>query len=206
MRAERGCRIIAISGTPGVGKSSAASGLSRALGAPVVELSSLVVEEGLYSGYDAERASYVVDEHLLRKRILKLSEECGRSGGRFLIVSGHYAEIVPEEILETLVVLRTDPRVLAGRLCSRGWDPEKVLENVESEYLGVCLANALEEHSEEKVCEIDTTSVDVEEVVREILKILRGEAPCSRTVEWSSIIEPREFLEKVRLCREWRGP
>jgi len=194
------CRAIAISGTPGVGKSSVARALARIIGAHVIDLSALVVGEGLYTEYDSERKSYVIDEDRVRSRVKELVASCAERGERgYVIVEGHYAEIVDDQDLEILVVLRVDPRELIRRLCTRGWDRGKSLENGEAEYIGVCLGNALSEHPIEKICEIDATNKDPEEIAVEILDAMRGKGGCSSRIDWTSSIDPEELYRAAEL-------
>ncbi|MEM1611650.1 MAG: AAA family ATPase, partial [Sulfolobales archaeon] len=164
------------------------------LGAKVVDLSQLVIKEGLYIEYDHERNSYVIDEDRVRRRLKELISQCsGEKGNRYIIIEGHYAEIVDDQDLEILVILRTDPRELLKRLCSRGWGKEKSMENSEAEYLGVCLANALNEHPPEKICELDVTGKEPGTVAKKILEILEGNARCEHGIDWTVSIDPEEL-------------
>lgn len=172
-------KVIAISGTPGTGKSAVGALVSRSLGFELIELGSLVFEKKLYIGYDDERQSYIIDEPRLREHLRRLAAERGN-----LLVIGHYSEIVDDDVLDKIVVLRVNPIELAERLRRRGWPPEKVLENVEAELLGVCTGNALLEHPSEKVCEVDASGKDAEVVSREVIEVITGARPCRVYVDW----------------------
>lgn len=174
-------KAIAISGTPGTGKSAVGARVSRLLGIELVELSEFVLENKLYAGYDDERLSFIVDENRLREHLRRLIVERGN-----LLVIGHYSEVVDDDILDKIIVLRINPVELAERLSRRGWPPGKVLENVEAELVGICTNNALLEHPVEKVCEVDVSGKDVEEVSREVIEIIRGSRPCRVYVDWLS--------------------
>lgn len=174
-------RVLALSGTPGTGKSEIGRRVSEVLGLELVDLGRLVIEAGLYTGYDEESASYVVDEGRLREQVRRLAAERGR-----LLVVGHYSEVVDDELLERMVVLRLNPVELYERLARRGWPPAKVVENVEAELLGVCTSNALSEHPPEKVCEVDVSGKSVEEASREVAEVLAGSRPCRVYVDWLS--------------------
>lgn len=194
------CRVIAISGTPGAGKSTVAKMVSRILNAEVIDLSELVIKRHLYSDYDEMRKSYIVDEALVKRELRTLVSRCD-DGREYLVVEGHYAEIVDEKDLEILVVLRIDPRELVKRLCMRGWGLEKSLENGEAEYLGICLSNALEEHPREKVCEIDVTGEDPELIARRIVDLVKGGEKCELYIDWTTSIDPGELWETAtRYC------
>jgi adenylate kinase len=142
-------KAIVISGTPGVGKTLVATRLASRLGLSYLNLSDLVVRESLYVGVDEVRGSLIIDEERLVSRLTELL-----SGSESdVIVDSHYGEVIPDEFVKTVFVLRLNPAVLYERLASRGWGKEKVRENVEAEILGICTYNALNEHPETKVCE-----------------------------------------------------
>ncbi|MEM0066200.1 MAG: adenylate kinase family protein [Sulfolobales archaeon] len=174
-------KAIAISGTPGTGKSAVGALVSRSLGFWLVELSNYVLENKLYVSYDDERLSFVVDEPKLREHLRRLIAERGR-----VLVVGHYSEIVDDDILDKIIVLRINPMELAERLSRRGWPPKKVFENVEAELIGVCTSNALLEHPPDKVCEVDVTGKSVEDVSKEVIEIVTGKRQCKIFIDWLS--------------------
>ncbi len=186
-------KAIVISGTPGVGKTLVATLLASKLGLSYLNLSDLVVRESLYVGVDEARGSFVVDEERLVKRLTELLSESKSD----VIIDSHYGEIIPDELVKIIFVLRLNPVILYERLVSRGWSEEKVKENVEAEILGVCTYNAVNEHTESKVCEIDVTSKGVGEVVEEILSILNNIRKCEVWVDWLSQELPQDFITKL---------
>jgi len=195
-------RIIGVSGTPGVGKTAVAKRLSEILGGIHVDLSKEVIEKGLYVEFDAERESYVIDEDRVRNYI----EELYRQTGKTLIVDSHYAEVAPRELVDYVFVLRLNPAVLMQRLASRGWSCRKVAENVEAELLSVCTRNAVEELGEDKVVEIDVTHRNVQDVVNEIINVLKNPESAKRghVYDWFSLMsgdELEKVLELIEMCR-----
>lgn len=173
-------KAIAISGTPGVGKTEVALSLSRTLGATYVNLTEFVMSNKLYLYYDHGTSSYVINEELVKAKL----REIIRSSQNPVVLDGHYSELVDDELVNKIVVLRLDPRVLYIRLKERGWTDRKIIDNVESELLGICTLNALELHSSNKVCEVDTTNKSVEEVIKEVFSIVKGELDCRIFVDW----------------------
>ena len=162
---EMGRPLIAISGTPGTGKSAVAEALGPRLGLPVIALNDLVRERGLGRGsYDG---SMVVDEDGVRKALEAVD--------RPSLVEGHFADLAPADRVSRLFVLRCRPRELADRLAPRGYSLEKLRENLLAEGLDACLIDAVTALGEERVSEEDTTGRSPEEVAAELEKVLRGE-------------------------------
>jgi adenylate kinase len=154
--------IIAITGTPGTGKSLVAAGLASRLGWKLVILNELAEEKGLYMGYDEERKCKVVDIGGLAEEVTNIRKDA--------IIESHYAHDMPADVI---VVLRTDPQELRDRLVERGWNAAKIEENVEAEIMEVCKGEALD--TGRKVLEIDTTGKKPIGVVENIVTSLKIE-------------------------------
>jgi adenylate kinase len=151
---------LAITGTPGTGKSRIAELLGKKLGWHVLHLSSFVKEKNLYSGWDRTRKCWIVDEEKLKAEIAKIKE-------KNLIIEGHFAHILPSDIV---IVLRLAQKKLTKRLQRRGWSKAKITENIEAEIMGICLIEAKELNK--KVFEIDTTDKPVSQIINNIIKII----------------------------------
>jgi adenylate kinase len=159
--------LVLIAGTPGVGKTTVAREVAKRLGVTYVNVAELAVNEGLVAGYDSERGAYVIDEEAVRAKLRELALR-GRA-----VVDTHVVSAVPPELVEVAVVLRLDPRELERRLKARGYPPSKVLENVQAEILDACLIEAVEAFGGERTFEVDASGKSVDEVVEEVLKIVR---------------------------------
>lgn len=167
--------MIALTGTPGCGKTSVAGEL-RKRGYKVISLKDFAEMHGCAK---KEGDEIVVD-------IEKLSKHDFDG-----IVEGHLSHLLKPKIA---IVLRCNPLVIKERLLKRGWSYEKVMENVEAELIDLILVEALENC--EEVYEIDTTEMSVEEVADAIEKILRfreGYEPGK--VDWISKLGDR--IEEV---------
>ncbi len=171
--------------------------LASRLGVTYVNLSDLVIGEGLYIERDVVRDTYVVDEDRLVNRIVGLLKEGD------LIVDSHYGEIVPDYLVRFIFVLRLNPVSLYRKLVERGWGESKILENVEAEMLGVCTYNALSEHPVGKVCEVDVSGKETSDVVNEIVEVLNGLRECHVGVDWLSQELPEELLIKLLRRQEF---
>ncbi len=187
-------RVILVTGTPCVGKTSVARLLSSKLDAFYVNLAELAVNANLISGRDKERNSAIVDENAMRRKIREIIGSCNKD----IIIDGHYAaSVVPQKNVTCVFVLRRDPMELRKLMEKNGFSGRKLWENLASEILDVCLVEALNLHGKEKVCELDASGKSVEEVVREILNILEGRRKCRMgLVDWLGMLEKKGLLEE----------
>lgn len=188
-------KIIVVTGTPCVGKTSVASLLVSRLGALHVNLTELAIRENLVLGMDEKRNSMVVDEVKIKRKIREIVKN---SGGKIVVVDGHYAaSVVPKKLVMHVFVLRRDPAELKIFMERRGFANGKLWENLVSEILDVCLVEALKVHGKEKVCELNVTGKSVEDVVGEILEILAGRRRCRvGVVDWLGKLEREGRLEE----------
>lgn len=154
--------IIAISGTPGTGKTQVAKALSKKLDCRLIELNVLAKERSIYCGYDDERKCDIVDIGKMEKEIKNIStkKEC-------IIIESHYAHDMPSDVL---IVLRTNPKELKDRMQKRDWNEHKIEENIEAEIMEICKCEAIEMRKE--VIEVDTTKKEPDDVAEEIASLL----------------------------------
>jgi len=159
---------VAVTGTPGTGKTTAVEALEadhafadRDL--DVVHLNDLIREEELWTDRDAERDSLVADLDAVGERLADREN---------LLVESHLAHHLT---VDRVVVLRCHPEELAHRLVERGESEAKASENAESEALDVILSEAVDAVGVENVYEIDATERDPDAVADEILAVLAGE-------------------------------
>jgi len=189
-------RVILVTGTPCVGKTSVAQLLTSKLDALYVNLTELAVRENLISGRDEERGgSIIVDESKIQRRIRQIVSDCTKKD---VVIDGHYAvNVVPTKLVSFVLVLRRDPVELRKLMEHCGFSGRKLWENLASEILDVCLVDALNVHGEGKVCELDVTSKSAEETVAEILDVLDGQKRCFvGIVDWLGKLEREGLLEE----------
>lgn len=167
--------LIAITGTPGTGKTSVGKELSSR-GFSVVEVSDIAKEKGLLIEKDLERDSYDIDIDELNDAMDGLRE------GSTTILIGHLSHLVDVDIV---IVLRCLPSVLEKRLEKRGWSPKKVRENIEAEAVDIILIEAMDLN--ETIFEIDTTEKSPTSVADDVIDILAGKTDKygAGNIDWS---------------------
>lgn len=147
---------IALSGTPGTGKTSVAAILPY----HVVDINSLV-KGGMNLGLDAERGCLDADMDALARHLDGLDAE------ETIILEGHFSH----HFADWSIVLRLSPPALRPRLEARGYSEAKIKENLEAEALDVILVEAVQMCR--RVDEIDTTGksrADVAEMIKDIIE------------------------------------
>ena len=186
-------KIIIVTGTPCTGKTSVSKKLAAKLDALHVDLAELVKREKLYCGIDKERNSIIADLDKVSQRIKEVIQEAKGD----VIIDGHYAvHVVNPETVDFVFVLRKDPRKLKVLMERRGYSGKKLWENIEAEILDVCLIEAIDVCGKDKVCEIDTTDMSIDEAVDEVLRVINGERKCSvGIVDWLGKLEREGVLE-----------
>ncbi|UCE91715.1 MAG: adenylate kinase family protein [Methanobacteriota archaeon] len=162
---------VALTGTPGTGKSSAVPLIE---GIRVVTVGRLVEESGLAPELDLATGALEIDTDALSRFVAGIEDN--------VLIEGHLSHLLG---VDTAIVLRCSPKVLQKRLESRGYAAVKVRENMEAEAVDVILIEAL--GCAPTVCEIDTTHLSSAEVASAISAIMAGESekyPVGH-VDWS---------------------
>ncbi len=134
--------VIALTGTPGAGKTSVAKELSKK-GWVHLELNKLVEKQKLYSGWDKKRKTWIVNEKKLEKFVGNFIKE---NPEKNIVVDSHISHILPAKFFSEVFVLRCVPAVLKKRLKSKKWSREKIRENVEAEIIGLIEWEAKKKH------------------------------------------------------------
>lgn len=187
-------RVIVITGTPGVGKSSISKALASEINAQVISVGELVKKERLYSGVDRKRDTLIADMEKVSERIKEIISNTFTD----IIVEGHFAvDVVPSEKVEIVFVLRRNPEELETILKERSYKEEKIRENLAAEILDVCLYDSVKKYGISKVCEINVSSRRIKDVVQEIIRVLNGEEERKiGIVDWLGKLEAEGKLDK----------
>jgi adenylate kinase len=148
---------IALTGTPGTGKTTIAGLLPY----KVIDINALV-KGGMNFGKDPERNCLEADMDALAEHLAKLASY------DTIILEGHFSH----HFADWSIVLRLSPSVLGPRLEARGYSAKKIRENLEAEALDVILVEAVQLCS--RVDEIDTTAMSPRQVAELATRIIQG--------------------------------
>jgi adenylate kinase len=169
-----GKKIILISGTPTTGKTSVANELNKLYKYYVFSLSEIVISKNLYSEVDEERDTKVIDEIKLQDYILSQINQLDENT-EYIIIEGHYADIIDHPNIISGIVLRCHPEILEKRLEERKYSKKKIMENLNAELVGDSASFMLEKQAElgkDIFFEIDVTDQTIEEMATLINSII----------------------------------
>jgi len=161
--------MIALSGTPGTGKTSVGEELEKR-GVKVTKAGDTVNDYRI--GRDPDRDTDIIDDE---RWALEFRPVYG-------LIEGHISHLLPAD---RVIIFRCRPEILMDRLKTRNYSKAKIRENVEAELLDVILIEALEIHGSEKIYEIDTTGQDISSLADQVIEVIKGTAtPSSGLVDW----------------------
>ncbi len=150
-------KLVAVTGTPGTGKSTIAKKLSLLLNYAYLNGSGLVKTAKLAEKYDKSRKTAIVDASLFTHAVLKVRDFEARRGSKGLIVDSHLSHFLPPKAVSACVVLTCSLPELERRLSKRGYSKAKIRENLDAEIFDTILVEASE--SGHNVIRIDATKI-----------------------------------------------
>jgi len=167
---------VGLTGTPGTGKKTIAPLVASRMGLPCISLYDQAVSSRLIRKDDDDAE---VDTAALGKFIVKRVSEPA-------LIYGHLLPyVLGGRDLRRVAVLRCEPKALKRRLLARGYGPEKVVENVEAELIGVISADSMTAFSSKKTAECDTTAVEPTAAAKAISEFLRGNRDAGLRIDWT---------------------
>lgn len=168
--------LVAITGTPGTGK-SAVSRLLISKGYEVLDLDEIATTHDFILGYEGK--TKIVD---LDKLNTFIQDFIRKKGKDIVFIKAHLSHLLDVDLV---VVLRCEPKELRRRLKEKGYNEKKIQENVEAEVIDVITVEAAESY--QRVYEINTSDKKPNEVVEAILKILHDEGEEYKVgkIDWS---------------------
>jgi adenylate kinase len=188
-------RVILVTGTPCVGKTSAARLLTAKLNASYINLTDLAFQNNLIKEQDQKRNTAVINESAMRRALRNL---INKTDNKQIIIDGHYAaNVVPPKLATYIFVLRRDPAELRELMKKQGFSEAKQTENLTAEILDVSLVDALNAKTTAKTCEINVTGKTPQEIADQILQTMTKPKKCRiGIVDWLGKLEKEGKLDE----------
>ncbi len=182
--------FIALTGTPGTGKTTIGL-LLQTQGICVVDLHELALAEHITDGVDDKRNSVILDPKKLTSLVKKRYD-----ASNMIVFSGHISHLL--SCMDQVIVLRCRPDILKQRLQKKGWDYEKIRENLEAEIVDIILCESVALYGRSKVLEVNTTQCSPDKTASEILELItnafsKKDAFTVGKLDWSDYAD-NEFL------------
>jgi adenylate kinase len=159
--------VLAISGTPGTGKTTVARRIEKEFDILHLDVNSIIKEYSLSEGYDPVRRCEIIDINKLKKALILLILKAKRP----IIIDSHMSHFLPKKYIDVCIITKCSPKTLNERLLKRSYHDAKIRENLDSEIFEVCMNEAVEEGHE--IIEINTDSGIDFAALKDKLKILK---------------------------------
>ncbi|MDP3698610.1 MAG: AAA family ATPase [Nanoarchaeota archaeon] len=131
--------LIAITGSPGVGKSTLAKILVQKLGFDRLDLHHHY--KRISTNYNRSKRSYDVDYQKFEKLVKEKLQESKKG----LVIDSHISHLLPKRLVDVCIVLiHSNLKTLEKRLKARKYSKKKIRENLDAEIFQVCLMEAKE--------------------------------------------------------------
>jgi adenylate kinase len=174
-------RAIAVSGTPGVGKTDLCAALAGS-GFTVLGLRDLAESLDCLGPEDPDDGASPIDIHAL-------ADAWEFNGDEATVIDGHLSHLMD---VDGIVLLRCAPATLEERLSKRGYDEAKIRANVEWEMTSGHWSELMEFEVETPILEVDTTSQSAEQVAA-VVKAWLGDGCKSAPLE-EAVLESIDWL------------
>jgi len=142
--------IICITGSVSTGKTTLAKKIASKIKGKYIDVNKIITKYKLSEGYDKKRKSKIVDIKKLNKVLIDLIKK-----SKNLVIDSHLSHYLPKKYVDLCIVTKCNLKILKKRLEKRGYDKDKIRENLDAEIFDVCLNEAKEKGHKIKI--INTT-------------------------------------------------
>ena len=163
--------VIAITGSPGVGKTTI-SYMLASQGWKVNNIAELAKTFDCEGDYDELMGCVEIDIHKLAERFLMEPNDN-------LIIDGHLAHFLA---VDAIVILRCEPSQLRARLESRGYTQPKINANLEWELIAGMWSEIVEFDIDVPILELDSSTLSAEELIKRLLDWIDGDFKHNSTI------------------------
>lgn len=140
-------KTLLICGTPGTGKTFICQALAKKMNiqnkkVEIINISELVIKEKLYFEFDDEIDSAIIDDKMLKRRLLKLVHDM-KEKNDLVVLESHSVGCIPRNIIDYIIVLQVNTQVHYDRLSIRKYSSRKIDENIDCEIMQVVLEDVI---------------------------------------------------------------
>src|SRR3989338_373578 len=141
-------KIIAITGTPGTGKTALARALAKELNYRYLDVNKIINKHNISEGYDKKRKTKIIDIKKLNTHLIKEIINFEKSNAKKfnktkkfngLIIDSHLSHYLPKKYIDLRIITKCNLKILEKRLEKRKYSKEKIRENLDAEIFDICL-------------------------------------------------------------------
>lgn len=155
--------VIAVTGTPGTGKTALSKQLAKTLNFGYLSLSKAIKDGNLSEGYDREKRCQIVSIARLNAYLKSFLSSSHQSW----VLDGHLSHYLPRGSVDLVISCTTELKTLQRRLKKRGYSEAKIRENLDSEIFSLCTQEAKEKGHALLV--LDTTKRSISSLIKEAI-------------------------------------
>jgi len=177
---------LVITGNPGVGKHTVSKLLAKKLDYEILDINKIALKS-----FNVKKSSGTIDvdtkklKNTIKKIITKKS-----------LVVGHLAPyVLTKSQVKAVIILRKNPYSLISVYKERKYTRQKMIENLDSEILGVIAYDSIKKFGKNNVYQIDTTKKTLAEIVKKIQSIFENDFKQDK-VDWLTLVMRKNDLKK----------
>ena len=185
--------FIALTGTPGTGKTTLASQLQKE-NITVISFQDFALKHHCDEGYDQEKDTRIIDIDKVNQALEKIDQQ-----DQTIIIEGHLSHLLSP--IKKVIILRCHPKILYKRLQQKDWKNQKIKENLEAEMLDIILCEIMDIYPPRDVFEIDTsyhTSTQLSSTINNLINNQFTVDPQMKPgqIDWSESLIDSNWMEE----------
>lgn len=149
-------KVIAVSGTPGTGKTTISKKLAKKLNFYYIDVNKLITKYKLSEEYDKKRKTKIIDIKRLNKKLIEEIKKIGKNlKYNGIIIDSHLSHYLPRKYIDLCIVTKCGINELNKRLKKKKFNKNKIKENLQAEIFDICYNETL--GRKHKVLVVNTT-------------------------------------------------
>lgn len=176
-----------ITGNPGVGKHTVAKMVAKKLDLELIDINKIAINARVF---EKKNDALDVDVKMLQKILAKQLTKNS-------LIVGHLAPyVLSKKQVEIIAVLRKNPYSLGSIYKKRIYSPDKAIENLGSEILGITFYDTINKFGMKKTFQIDTTRKSIHAIAKKIESLFVRRKIKNANIDWLHLVLKNNDLKR----------